>query len=105
MADAPDKPGQPVRIVHARRPTWRPASRAAPAAAPLPLAALTSPEALRASQTLITEWRLAPAPAWRMLTALGYQAGSLSAEQVARVEMLVELDKIMRPIAPRSVGE
>ncbi len=65
----------------------------------------TSPEALRAFQALITDWRLAPARAWRMLTGVGYQAGSLSPEQVARVEMLVELDRIMRPVAPGSVGE
>ena len=40
-----------------------------------------------------------------MPTGVGYQAGSLSPEQVTRVEMLVELDRIMRPIAPGSMGE
>ena len=30
----------------------------------------------------------ATARAWRMLTGVGYQAGSLSPEQVSRVEML-----------------
>ena len=40
-----------------------------------------------------------------MLTDVGYQAGSLAPEQIARVEMLVEQDRIMRPIAPGFVGE
>ena len=40
-----------------------------------------------------------------MLTAVGYQAVFLSADQGGRVEMLVEMNRTMRPIAPGSVGE
>ena len=40
-----------------------------------------------------------------MLTAVGCQAVFLSADQGGRVEMLVEMNRTMRPIAPGSVGE
>jgi hypothetical protein len=40
-----------------------------------------------------------------MLTGVGWQAGSLSTDQIGRVTQLVESDTIMRGLAVGSVGE
>ena len=54
---------------------------------------------------LVADWRMPPARAWRMLTGVGWQAGSLTAEQVQRVEILALVDLAMRGIAAVPVGE
>ena len=47
--------------------------------------ALTSSKAIAAFLELLATWKLAPARGWRMLTGLGYRAGSLTPDQIARV--------------------
>ena len=51
---------------------------------------------------LIRVWKLPPARGWRMLTGVGWQAGSLTADQIDRVQHLVAIDAGLRPTA---VGE
>ncbi len=63
-----------------------------PAAPEPPREALTSPAAIQAFLGLLRTWRLPPARGWRMLTGVGWQAGSLTADQVTRVEHLVAVD-------------
>ena len=43
-------------------------------------------------------------PAWRMLTGLGYQAGSLTDDQVMGVAHLIAIDAAMKPISGQPVG-
>ena len=66
---------------------------------------LTSQSAIDAFRTLIEQWRMPPARAWRMLTGVGYQAGSLLPEQIERVDALLAIDGAMQGIAMGSVGE
>ena len=66
---------------------------------------MTSPEALRVFRALIANWRVPPARAWRMLTGVGYQAGSLTPDQVQRVEILAMIDQAMQGNVVGSVGE
>ena len=54
---------------------------------------------------LIADWRMPPARAWRMLTGVGYAAGSLTPEQIQRVEILVLVDLAMRGSVEGSVGD
>ena len=93
-----------ARIVYARPPSKNPPPRRAPAARK-PVAvletsrlALTSPAALQAFHDLIQAWRLPPVRAWRMLTGVTYAAGSLTADQMTRVEHLVAIDAGLRGI-------
>jgi hypothetical protein len=68
-------------------------------------AALTSSGAIKAFLGLLQAWKLAPARGWRMLTGLGYRAGSLTPDQIARVQHLVAIDAGMRTIKGDAVGE
>ena len=106
----------PARIVYAPPPGKRPAPRRVPPvvdkgprATPKPLAApvaaLTSSAAITAFLELLRGWKLAPDRGWRMLTGLGYRAGSLTADQIARVQHLVAIDAGMRTIKGETVGE
>ncbi len=61
--------------------------------------------AIDAFLELLKAWKLAPARGWRMLTGLGYRAGSLTPDQIARVEHLVAIDVGMRAIKGDRVGE
>jgi hypothetical protein len=54
---------------------------------------------------LLQVWKLAPARGWRMLTGLGYRAGSLTPDQIARVQHLMAIDAGMRTIKGDAVGE
>ena len=103
---------RPARIVYALPPGKRPAPRRVTAAAKAvsapvqqPTAALTSSEAIAAFLELLATWRLAPARSWRMLTGLSYRAGSLTPDQIARVQHLVAIDAGMRTIRGDTVGE
>ena len=46
---------------------------------------LTSSAAIDTYLALIKAWKLPPARGWRMLTGLGYRAGSLTSDQIQRV--------------------
>ena len=104
---------RPSRIVYAPPPGKRPAPRRLapsidkrPQAALGPLkGALTSSTAIDAFLGLIKAWKLPPARGWRMLTGLGYRAGSLTADQITRVQHLVAIDAGMRAIKGNAVGE
>ena len=67
--------------------------------------ALTGESAVRVFRALIEKWRMPSARAWRMLTGVGYQAGSLSPEQIGRVDALMAIDDAMQGITLGSVGE
>ncbi len=54
---------------------------------------------------LLQGWKMAPARAWRMLTGLGYRAGSLTPDQITRVQHLIAIDAGMRTIKRDRVGE
>ena len=103
---------RPARIVYAPPPGKRPAPRrvttaakAVSAPAQHPTAALTSSGGIAAFLDLLAVWKLAPARGWRMLTGLGYRAGSLTPDQIARVQHLVAIDAGMRAIRGDTVGE
>ena len=102
---------RPARIVYARPPSKSPAPRrAVPAgrAAEVtlePVASLTSSAAIEAFLDLLRRWKLPPARGWRMLTGLGYRAGSLTPDQITRVQHLVAIDAGMRTIKGDAVGE
>jgi hypothetical protein len=104
---------RPARIVYAPPPGKRPAPRRAapvvdkrPQAALEPLkGALTSSTAIHAFLGLIKAWKLPPARGWRMLTGLGYRAGSLTPDQITRVQHLLAIDAGMRTIKGDRVGE
>ena len=103
---------RPARIVYATPPSKRPAPRrvttaAKTVSAPVQhsAAALTSSEAIAAFLELLATWRLAPARGWRMLTGLGYRAGSLTPDQIGRVQHLVAIDAGMRIIRGDTIGE
>ena len=66
---------------------------------------MTSSEAIAAFLGLLATWRLAPARGWRMLTGLGYRAGSLTPDQIGRVQHLVAIDAGMRIIRGDTIGE
>jgi hypothetical protein len=102
---------RPARIVYARPPGTRPAPRRAVTVgksaevtieAPPPL---TSSAAIDAFLELLRGWKLPPARGWRMLTGVGYRAGSLTPDQIARVQHLVEIDTGMWLIKGDGVGE
>lgn len=65
---------------------------------------LTPAAALAAFHKLLAGWSIAPAPAWRMLTGLGYQAGSLTDAQAVRVAHLIAIDAAMKKIGGQPVG-
>ena len=67
--------------------------------------ALTSSASIAAFLEMLRTWNLPPARAWRMLTGVGYRAGSLTADQIARVHHLVAIDVGMRTIKGAGVGE
>jgi hypothetical protein len=104
---------RPARIVTALPPGNRPAPRRIvpvagkrPQTAPEPpTAPLTSSTAIDAFLGLIEAWKLPPARGWRMLTGLGYRAGSLTPDQIQRVQHLVAIDAGMRAIKGDAVGE
>ena len=103
---------RPARIVTAQPPGRRfaPLRSLAEArrdvVAPAPDAsALTGNGAIDAFLGLIERWRMPPARAWRMLTGVGHRAGSLSPEQVGRVEALLAIDDAMQGIALGSIGD
>jgi hypothetical protein len=102
---------RPARIVYAPPPGKRPAPRRVPVmhkspeAAPEPHNALTSSAAIAAFLGLLQAWKLAAARGWRMLTGLGYRAGSLTSDQIARVQHLAAIDAGMRTIKGNAVGE
>ena len=66
---------------------------------------MTSSAAIEAFLELIRAWKLPPARGWRMLTGVGYGAGSLTPDQIARVEHLLAIDVGMRTIRSETVGE
>jgi hypothetical protein len=66
---------------------------------------LTSSRAIDAFLALLKAWKLPPARGWRLLTGLGYRAGSLTLDQIARVEYLMAIDAGMRTIKGDAVGE
>ncbi len=99
---------RPVRIVYARPPSKRPvatASKHASAVRQVDTAVLSSSAAIAAFLDLLAAWKLAPSRGWRMLTGLGYRAGSLTPEQIARVQHLMAVDADMRSIRGDTVGE
>ena len=106
---------RPARIVYAPPPGKRPAPRrvpvldkrpqAAPEPPTAPTVALTSSMAINALLGLLQAWKLPPARYWRMLTGLGYRAGSLTPDQIARVQHLLAIDAGMRVIKGDAVGE
>ena len=104
---------RPSRIVYATPPGKRPARRrVAPVADKRlqdrpepPTAALTSSTAIDAFLDLLRTWKLPPARGWRMLSGLGYRAGSLTPDQIARVQHLVAINTGMRTIKGDAVGE
>ena len=107
---------RPARIVYAPSPGKRPAPRRTapavdrrPQAIPEPptdvAAALTSSTAIHAFLGLLKAWKMPPARGWRMLTGLGYRAGSLTVDQITRVQHLVAIDAGMRAIKGDAVGE
>ncbi len=104
---------RPTRIVTALPPSKRPAPRlpalrvTRPAMAPAePRAvALLSSQAIAAVLNLIGQWKLPPARVWRMLTGVGYSAGSLTPDQIARVQHLIAINTGMREILGDKVGE
>jgi hypothetical protein len=106
---------RPARIVYAPPPGKRPAPRRVATAAkrtptpielPSPTApALSSSAAIDTFLDLLRAWKFAPARGWRMLTGLGYRAGSLTPDQIARVQHLVAIDAGMRAIKGDRVGE
>ena len=69
------------------------------------MAALTSSTAIDAFLALLQAWKLPPARCWRMLTGVGYRAGSLTPDQIQRVQHLVAIDAGMRTIKGDAVGE
>ena len=94
----------PARIVYACPPGRNlaprravPAGRAAEAASG-PVPPLTSSAAIAAFLELIRRWKLPPSRCWRMLTGVGYRAGSLTPDQFARVQHMVAIDVGMRTI-------
>ena len=96
---------RPARVVYARPPSKSPPPRraptarlppASPAAAEPPTVALTSQAAIQAFLDLIRAWKLPPSRGWRMLTGVGWQAGSLTSDQVARVQHLVAINAGLR---------
>ena len=103
---------RPAQIVYAPPPGKRPAPRRTTTAAKVvsapalqPTAALTSSAAIAAFLDLLAVWKLAPARGWRMLTGLGYRAGSLTPDQIGRVQHLMAIDAGMRTIRGDTVGE
>jgi hypothetical protein len=66
---------------------------------------LTSSAAIEAFLELLQGWKLPPAQAWRMLTGVGYRAGSLTPDQIVRVQHLVAIDTGMRLIKGDGAGE
>ena len=103
---------RPARIVYATPPGKRPAPRrtttsAKAVSAPVqqPTAALTSSAAIAAFLELLAVWKLAPARGWRMLTGLGYRAGSLTPDQIVRVQHLVTINASMYTIRGGTIGE
>ncbi len=102
-----------ARIVYAPPPGKRPAPRRGapsvdkrPQAALKPLkGALTSSTAIDAFLELLQAWKLASARGWRMLTGLGCRAGSLTPDQIARVQHLVAIDAAIRTIKGNAVGD
>ncbi len=103
---------RPARSVYARPPGKRAAPprsvaldrRAAEVTSEHP-PVLTSSGAIAAFLELLAAWKLPPARGWRMLTGLGYRAGSLTPDQIARVQHLVAIDAGMRGIRGDAVGE
>ena len=69
-----------------------------------PTAAMTSSAAITAFLELLAVWKLAPSCGWRMLTGLGYRAGSLTSDQIARVQHLVTINAGMRTIRGDTVA-
>ena len=49
-------------------------------------------------------WTLSSARGWRVLTGLGYRAGSLKLDQIARVQHFMAIDAGMRTIRGDTVG-
>ncbi len=102
---------RPARIVYARPPGKSPAPRCAVPAGRAaevtlePVASLTSSAAIEAFLELLRTWKLPPARGWRMLTGLGYRAGSLTPDQITRVQHLMAIDAGMRTIKGDAVGE
>ena len=100
------------RIVYAPPPSKRAvpakASSSSAKAAARPSGAtwpqLTPVVALAAFNALIAAWAMPPARAWRMLTGVGWQAGSLTDDQAVRVAHLVAIDTGMRAIGGQPVG-
>jgi hypothetical protein len=96
---------RPARIVYAKPPSKssapyqsRPLTKRPTASPEPPRALLPSSTALQAFHDLLLAWRLPPARGWRMLTGVGWQAGSLTPEQIGRVQHLVAIDAGLRAI-------
>jgi hypothetical protein len=96
---------RPARIVYAKPPGKspapyqpRPPSKRPVALLEPPRAVLSSSTALQAFHDLLLAWKLPPARGWRMLTGVGWQAGSLTPEQIGRVQHLVAIDAGLRAI-------
>ena len=53
---------------------------------------------------LLAVWTLSSARGWRVLTGLGYHAGSLKLDQIARVQHFMAIDAGMRTIRGDTVG-
>jgi hypothetical protein len=107
----PPMSDRPARIVYARPPGTRPAPRRAATVGKSAdvtteaLPPLTSSAAIDAFLELLRGWKLPPARSWRMLTGVGYRAGSLTPDQIVRVQHLVAIDTGMRLIKGDEVGE
>ena len=90
---------RPARIVDAKPPgksaaPYKPqpsTNRPAPSVEP-PRPALLSASAIPAFLDLMRRWKLAPTRGWRMLTGVTWSAGSLTADQIDRVECLIAID-------------
>ena len=104
------RPSRPNRLRNAARQAPCPrrtttAAKAVSAPVQQSAAALTSSGAIAAFVDLLATWKLAPARGWRMLTGLGYRAGSLTPDQIARVQHLAAIDAGMCTIRGDTVGE
>ena len=90
---------RPARIVYAKPPSKsaapykpQPSTKRPPPPPEPPRPALSSAGAIAAFLDLLRQWKLAPTRGWRMLTGVTWSAGSLTPDQIARVECLIAIN-------------
>ena len=70
-----------------------------------PKPTLSSSAAIDAFLDLLRVWKMPPARGWRMLTGLGYRAGSLTSGQIVKVQHLMAISASMRSVLGEAAGE